>query len=367
MKKFTKSSILLYAIVFIVSTVLGTWLNPFSDTRYVYSEEENIVSYALSWVGNTNIPYVWGGGRNQGDTLESLAQDLNTGTDCSGFVSLVYAHFGISIPAQSDSIHNSALGRKFYSIDDARPGDVCWWDGHVALYIGGGKIVHTNTSDTTNGANLIHVSIIDGDGANYRFPSEFIRFLSDEDLDNGDTFGDTTDASTTYEVTNAVATGNLVTESDLTGMKTQWSVEEYQKTISLMSRDDLPLGDQIGLVSVGEGIKHSKLTVSSVVNALVTGIGYVLMLYGLAIILAYFFDKTNAFIDISLLQLISFGHWYLIESEEDKPSFVEGRGKKTFITKTGIILRAVIIEVIAVLLISGKFTLFLMWLWGRVF
>ena len=43
----------------------------------------SVVNYAMNFVGN---PYVWGG------------KDPNTGADCSGFTSYVYAHFGINIP-----------------------------------------------------------------------------------------------------------------------------------------------------------------------------------------------------------------------------------------------------------------------------
>ena len=90
-----------------------------------------IVEYAKQFLGNK---YVHGG------------QSLSTGTDCSGFTSLIYAEFGYSI-SRTPSGQLSNAGR---SIDysEAKPGDIiCYGSGskctHVALYIGDGQIIHS--------------------------------------------------------------------------------------------------------------------------------------------------------------------------------------------------------------------------------
>ena len=83
-----------------------------------------VVQYALNFVGN---PYVWGG------------KDPNTGADCSGFTSYVYAHFGISIPSYSYS--QRSVGKEV-SYENAKAGDLICYAGHVAIYMGNGQIVH---------------------------------------------------------------------------------------------------------------------------------------------------------------------------------------------------------------------------------
>lgn len=83
-----------------------------------------LVQYALSFVGN---PYVWGG------------KDPNTGADCSGFTSYVYAHFGINIPSYSYA--QRSVGQEV-SYANAQPGDLICYAGHVAIYMGNGQIVH---------------------------------------------------------------------------------------------------------------------------------------------------------------------------------------------------------------------------------
>lgn len=88
------------------------------------NEGQKIVDYACQFIGN---PYVWGG------------NSLTKGTDCSGFVHLVYAYFGYSVPRQSNAFLTQGTA---VSYSEAQPGDVICYQGHVAIYMGDGKIVH---------------------------------------------------------------------------------------------------------------------------------------------------------------------------------------------------------------------------------
>ncbi len=90
-----------------------------------------IASYALQFVGN---PYVYGG------------TSLTNGTDCSGFTMSIFRKFGISLPRTSGS--QSGVGRKI-SVSEARAGDLIFYArnghvNHVALCIGGGRVVHAS-------------------------------------------------------------------------------------------------------------------------------------------------------------------------------------------------------------------------------
>ena len=107
--------------------------NTVSDYDYSSSGSSSgtgssVVDYATQFVGN---PYVWGG------------TSLTNGADCSGFVQSIYAKFGVSLPRTSYEQQNAGYE---VSYEDAQPGDLICYGGHVAIYMGDGKIVHASNS-----------------------------------------------------------------------------------------------------------------------------------------------------------------------------------------------------------------------------
>lgn len=91
---------------------------------------KNIAKYGCQFIGN---PYVYGG------------TSLTNGADCSGFIYRIYADFGYSIPRTSTA--QRSCGTEV-SYENAQPGDIICYDGHVGLYCGGGYIVHASTAKT---------------------------------------------------------------------------------------------------------------------------------------------------------------------------------------------------------------------------
>ena len=94
------------------------------------AQGKEVAVFACGFVGN---PYVAGG------------TSLTNGADCSGFTQSVYKSFGYSIPRSSTS--QRSAGREV-SYADAEPGDIICYPGHVAIYIGNGKIVHASSAKT---------------------------------------------------------------------------------------------------------------------------------------------------------------------------------------------------------------------------
>ena len=91
---------------------------------------KRLAKYACQYIGN---PYVAGG------------TSLTNGADCSGFTFRVYSDFGYSIPRTSYEQRSCGTGVDY---SNAQPGDLICYDGHVAMYIGGGLIVHASTQRT---------------------------------------------------------------------------------------------------------------------------------------------------------------------------------------------------------------------------
>lgn len=90
-----------------------------------------VADYAVQFVGN---PYVYGG------------TSLTNGADCSGFVMSVYENFGVSLPHSSTADRN--VGVDVGGLENAQPGDLVCYTGHVGIYIGDGQIVHASTAST---------------------------------------------------------------------------------------------------------------------------------------------------------------------------------------------------------------------------
>ena len=91
------------------------------------SRGSKILATARSKLGK---PYVWG------------AASDDVGYDCSGLVQVAYAAAGIEL-AHSSATQCTAGSR--VSQDQAQPGDLVCWDGHVALYAGNNTIVEAAT------------------------------------------------------------------------------------------------------------------------------------------------------------------------------------------------------------------------------
>ena len=89
---------------------------------------DSIVAFACQYV---NRPYVWGG------------NSLTNGCDCSGFVHLVLANFGISSPRYSQAFKN---GGQPVSYNNMQAGDIVIYPGHVAIYMGNGCIVEAQST-----------------------------------------------------------------------------------------------------------------------------------------------------------------------------------------------------------------------------
>ena len=91
---------------------------------------KQIANYACQFVGN---PYVSGG------------TSLTSGADCSGFTYRVYADYGYSLPRTSSQQRSAGTG---VSYEEAQPGDLICYEGHVAIYLGNNLIVHASSTRT---------------------------------------------------------------------------------------------------------------------------------------------------------------------------------------------------------------------------
>ncbi|MBQ9179821.1 MAG: C40 family peptidase, partial [Firmicutes bacterium] len=120
---------------------------------------ELLVQYATRFLGTK---YVWGG------------TDLREGTDCSGYTMRLYEKVGITIPRTSYSQEN--IGEEV-EYEDAQPGDLVLYPGHVGIYMGDNKMIHATD-------NFVKIT----DDCRYRKVLCIRRIFTDEDNVTQETF-----------------------------------------------------------------------------------------------------------------------------------------------------------------------------------
>lgn len=125
-----------------------------SSSSVKSSLRDRLIDMAKDHLGEA---YVWGGTR------------LGVGVDCSGFVQALYRKMGYSISRTSRS---QACGGTRISSSQLKPGDLVFYGSsryisHVAMYIGGGQIIHA--SNRRDGIKISYM--------NYRTPVKYVRYI----------------------------------------------------------------------------------------------------------------------------------------------------------------------------------------------
>lgn len=132
------------------------------------NEALNIVIHAGDkYIGNS--VYVFGGGRNSYDVA-------NGRFDCSGFVAWAFKQAGIKVGAHTDILKNTGTR---VSMSEARPGDLVFFDtykidGHVGIYLGGGKFIGSQSSTG------IAIADLTSDYYKKKFNGRVMRIINDK-------------------------------------------------------------------------------------------------------------------------------------------------------------------------------------------
>jgi peptidoglycan DL-endopeptidase RipB len=105
------------------------------------------------------VPYSWGGGKPTGPSTGVDSGANTVGFDCSGLTQYSFAGVGVLIPKYSGDQYNT--GRKV-PVSQAKRGDLLFWgpggSQHVALYLGGGRMLEASGSGTRVKVSAVRTS-----------------------------------------------------------------------------------------------------------------------------------------------------------------------------------------------------------------
>lgn len=354
-------------------------------------------------------------------SLQGVAQasldGRDIGLDCSSFVYLIGKFFGSKstaktsyawanctigseisgkVNAKTEGFSSLEVGDVIVTMDEDNKGHVLICVGEIEgkmsmVHIGSSYLCKDGRTNSTccsinpgQGISICDncIAFIDLSGQYKRFPriAGVNEYFSDMDNYNsvmiykpiydrslGSGFSGT-DYGTGISVSQAYSwilkTGSLKEEKDIIGMGSSWVTDG--EPISIVGRNGLGMSEITELTDIGDTMGYGKITIGSVSRMITIVAGYILLLYACLLIGAYVFDRSNTFIDVSLLSVLSFGKWMVVDDDERiKKSYRENG--HVYITKTGVIIRSVIVGTIGIAFLSGKAFSFVIWVLNLVY
>lgn len=155
----------------------------------------------------------------------------------------------------------------------------------------------------------------------------------------------------------ALAFANVTKEWELRGMPTKIAVTDKAVELSKADKSNLSLAEKIILGDLQDNISSRHKNIQQIANMFFVVAGLMLIVYALLLSVGYVFDKSNSFINVSMVSLLSLGRLKIVDENE---KITEEMQKEGYVKPGALYIRCVIILLLGCLLISGLIPMLVM-------
>lgn len=158
---------------------------------------------------------------------------------------------------------------------------------------------------------------------------------------------DTSDVDTDKQ---AEAFNNVVKEWELRGMPSKSNIRADAQDISLPDGKGLSLADKTNIAGIKDDINSRHKNIYQIMDISFSVLGFLLIVYSLLLSVGYVLDKSNSFINLSMVSILTVGKIKIVDKGE---TISEEMKKDGYVKPNAFYIRSLVIFLVGCLLISG--------------
>lgn len=148
----------------------------------------------------------------------------------------------------------------------------------------------------------------------------------------------------------AEAFNNVVKEWELRGMPSKSNIRADAQDISLPDGKGLSLADKTNIAGIKDDINSRHKNIYQIMDISFSVLGFLLIVYALLLSVGYVLDKSNSFINLSMVSILTVGKIKIVDKGE---TISEEMKKDGYVKPNAFYIRSLVIFLVGCLLISG--------------
>lgn len=145
----------------------------------------------------------------------------------------------------------------------------------------------------------------------------------------------------------------LIEEWNLTGMPTKTNLSEGIIKPEFFGDDSLSQEELLAVQNIKDYKDADKMSAFAIIKMIISLMGFLLITYGLLLVIAYVFDRANSFIDLSMVGFLTFGKMKIVSKDDWGTISDETKKSKGYMTVAKLFMISFIIILVGSLMVSG--------------